>query len=58
MVGLTNQTSADINNEKCSLLAEKLRASLKSAVLTPDSEGYQQSIIRWSDAMEKRAVSR
>ncbi|KAF2443250.1 FAD-binding domain-containing protein [Karstenula rhodostoma CBS 690.94] len=37
-------------------LAARLRSTLKnSTVLTPDSEGYAQAIIRWSDEMEKRA---
>jgi hypothetical protein len=30
--------------------------SSSSAVLTPDSIEYEQSIKRWSDAAEKRAV--
>ena len=38
-------------------LVQELRASLKnSTVLTPESEGYTQSIKRWSDAVEKKAV--
>lgn len=37
---------------------EALRESLKaSTVLTPDSEGYEVSLKRWSEAAEKRAVS-
>ncbi|KAJ4291934.1 hypothetical protein N0V90_009832 [Kalmusia sp. IMI 367209] len=37
-------------------LAAKLRSTLKnSTVLTPDSEGYANAIIRWSDEMEKKA---
>lgn len=36
----------------------KLRAALKgSFALTPDSEGYEASLHRWSEAAEKRAVS-
>ena len=37
---------------------EKLKASLStsSEVLTPDSEGYAESIKRWSSAAEKPAV--
>jgi hypothetical protein len=37
---------------------EKLKASLSSSseVLTPDSEGYAESIKRWSSAAEKPAV--
>jgi hypothetical protein len=45
-------------DEKVKLLAAELRGALKhSAVVTPDSEGYAESIKRWSDAVEKRAVS-
>ena len=38
---------------------EKLKANLSSSseVLTPDSEGYEESIKRWSSAAEKPAVS-
>jgi hypothetical protein len=38
---------------------EKLKASLStsSEVLTPDSEGYAESIKRWSSAAEKPAVT-
>jgi hypothetical protein len=38
---------------------EKLKASLStsSEVLTPDSEGYAESIKRWSSAAEKPAVN-
>jgi hypothetical protein len=37
---------------------EKLKASLSplSEVLTPDSEGYAESIKRWSSAAEQTAV--
>jgi hypothetical protein len=37
---------------------ERLKASLSSSseVLTPDSEGYAESIKRWSSAAEKPAV--
>lgn len=39
-------------------LVEELRLSLKnSTVLTPISQGYKESIRRWSDAVEKNAVS-
>jgi hypothetical protein len=39
-------------------LAARLRSTLKnSTIFTPDSEGYAKAIIRWSDEMEKRAVS-
>ena len=47
----TSQTS------KIDALVQELRASLKcSTVLTPASDGYAESIRRWSDAVEKRAV--
>ncbi|MCJ1462361.1 hypothetical protein MMC07_000961 [Pseudocyphellaria aurata] len=37
-------------------LVQELRLSLKdSTVLTPDSQGYKESIVRWSDAVEKNA---
>lgn len=37
-------------------LVQELRNALgNSTVLTPESEGYQASIKRWSDAIEKRA---
>lgn len=36
---------------------ETLRSRLTTAtVLTPDSEGYQDSLIRWSDTGRKEAV--
>lgn len=36
---------------------EDLRASLRaSKVLTPGSPGYEESLHRWSEAAEKRAV--
>ncbi|KIW19443.1 hypothetical protein PV08_00015 [Exophiala spinifera] len=36
---------------------DELRSSLKaSVVFTPDSEGYQESLHRWSEAAEKRAA--
>jgi hypothetical protein len=39
-------------------LVEKLKASIKdSKVLTPTSDGYKESIKRWSDSSEKQAVS-
>lgn len=51
---LTNMAASNVT-----ALAAKLRSTLKnSTVLTPDSEGYVAAIIRWSDEMEKRAVSR
>lgn len=38
-------------------LIQDLTQSLKnSTFLTPDSEGYAESIKRWSDGVEKRAV--
>lgn len=40
-----------------SIPIDELRKSVKaSAVLTPDSEGYEESLHRWSEAAEKRAV--
>lgn len=43
--------------ETIARLVQELRASLHdSQVLTPHSEGYEDSIKRWSDAVERRAV--
>lgn len=40
-----------------SSLAQQLQAELKGAtVLTPGSEGYEESLKRWSETAEKRAV--
>ena len=38
------------------LVRELKRALECSKILTPDSEGYLDSIKRWSDGVEKRAV--
>lgn len=39
------------------ILVRELKSTLEySRVLTPDSEGYSDSIKRWSDSVEKRAV--
>jgi hypothetical protein len=40
-------------------LIEKLKSQLaKSTVLTPDNgDEYAESIVRWSDTFEKKAVS-
>lgn len=39
-------------------LIEKLKASIKeSKVLTPNSDGYTESIKRWADSSIKPAVS-
>jgi hypothetical protein len=37
---------------------EQLKASLSStaSIVTPDSEAYEQSIKRWSNTSERRAV--
>lgn len=38
-------------------LAQQLQAGLEGAtVLTPGSEGYEESLKRWSETAEKRAV--
>lgn len=40
-----------------SALVEELKASLKdSTVVTPESESYEKSIERWSEAAERKAV--
>lgn len=52
--GLWRDSSSWIDDS----LVQELRNALgNSTVLTPESEGYQASIKRWSDAIEKRAVS-
>jgi hypothetical protein len=44
-------------SEAAPAVVEKLRTSLKnSEVFVPGDEGYAQSIVRWSDAWEKKAV--
>lgn len=44
-------------SEAAPALVDKLRKSLtNSEVLVPGDEGYAQSIVRWSDAWEKKAV--
>lgn len=44
-------------SEAAPALVEQLRKSLKnSEVFVPGDEGYAQSIVRWSDAWEKKAV--
>ena len=51
--------NADTWQEPIELCAQELRSSLRdSEILTPDSIGYGESIKRWSDAVEKKAVSR
>lgn len=47
--------SADPSNIQ--LLTSELQASLKCDILTPDSPGYAESILRWSDAVPNNAVS-
>ena len=43
--------------ERTEHLVQELRSYLKdSKVLLPESEGYAESIKRWSDAVEMRAV--
>lgn len=43
--------------ETVARLVQELRSSLQdSQVLTSESEGYAQSIKRWSDAVEMKAV--
>lgn len=38
-------------------LFEKLKALLEASfVLTPGSDGYEKSLVRWSDAAQKKAV--
>jgi len=55
----SNGITAGVQSKKdaVELLVQELNTSLKSpTVITPDSEGYAESIRRWSDAVEKRAV--
>lgn len=47
----------DADADTLDRLVRELRRTLEdSRVLTPDSEGYAESIRRWSDGVEKRAV--
>ena len=42
----------------CQCKIDQLKADLKGVtVLTPDSDGYADSIKRWSDLAERRAVN-
>lgn len=38
------------------LLTDELRSTLKCPILTPDSNGYATSILRWNDAVPNAAV--
>lgn len=39
-------------------ITKQLQAELKGvSILTPESEGYEASLKRWSETAEKRAVS-
>ncbi|KAL6234556.1 hypothetical protein BDW75DRAFT_160953 [Aspergillus navahoensis] len=38
------------------LLADELRSTLKCCILTPDSDGYETSILRWNDAVPNAAA--
>lgn len=50
--------SKDSNSWIDGALIEKLKNSLKgSPVLTSNSDGYKEAIKRWSDAVERQAVS-
>lgn len=50
--------NADTWREPIELLAQELQSSLRhSEILTPESKGYAESIKRWSDAVERKAVS-
>ncbi|KAL9128601.1 MAG: hypothetical protein Q9217_002766 [Psora testacea] len=49
---VSKDSNAWIDGSLIQELKDKLRGS---TVLTPDSEGYAESIKRWSDAVEKRA---
>lgn len=46
--------SADPSNIQ--LLTSELQATLKCDILTPDSPGYAESILRWNDAVPNNAV--
>ncbi len=47
----------DRDPERIALLVQELKATLKnSTILTPDSDGYGDSIRRWTDSVEMKAV--
>ncbi|KAL8703408.1 MAG: hypothetical protein Q9201_003411 [Fulgogasparrea decipioides] len=49
-------SETDERREPIQLLVQELRSSLQvSQILVPESEGYAQSIKRWSDAVEMKA---
>lgn len=55
MGSIQQESSLNLSNPD---LIEKLKASIKdSKVLTPTSDGYEESIKRWSDSSAKPAVS-
>lgn len=55
MESIQQESNLNLSNPD---LIEKLKASIKdSKVLTPTSDGYKESIKRWSDSSEKPAVS-
>lgn len=55
MGSIQNDAKLDLSSSD---LIEKLKASIKeSKVLTPTSEGYTESLKRWSDSSIKPAVS-
>lgn len=58
MEGRGDETSQGLAASKSlDILVGELKKTLEqSKVLTPDSEGYLNSIKRWSDSVEKRAV--
>ncbi|KAE8152731.1 hypothetical protein BDV25DRAFT_170003 [Aspergillus avenaceus] len=52
----TNTIPGNSQASSVDKLAAELRTTLQAAtVLTPDSEGYAESIIRWTDYTEKKA---
>ncbi|KAL4917335.1 hypothetical protein BDW62DRAFT_211211 [Aspergillus aurantiobrunneus] len=52
----SKQSNMTTNPGDLQLLIDELRANLKCEILTPDSEGYAESVLRWSDAVPNAAA--
>lgn len=58
MIAREDERSQEPTVDAVASLVQELRDTLKtSTILTPWSEGYEESIKRWSDGVEKKAVS-
>lgn len=57
MIAREDERSREPTVDAVAGLVQELREILKtSTILTPWSEGYEESIKRWSDGVEKKAV--